>query len=218
MTHEPTWSCGFERKIGSRADGGKWICDPHRIVKKNCLVYSIGSNNQFDFEEELHARFQCETHTFDPTVEGKNALEHVTTFHKLGISSESSADGKLFYSIDGITRLLNHANRTIDIFKIDCEGCEWDLFTQDFFSSLKARDLKIRQIAIELHPVIQKSKNYTVIANSQELKTANNLFKVFRDNGYVIFHKEPNVLADNNGYCVEYSFLLVESLNCPKLV
>jgi hypothetical protein len=49
-------------------------------------MYSVGSNNQFDFEEELLSRFQCETHTFDPTVAGKNALPHVTTFHKLGNS------------------------------------------------------------------------------------------------------------------------------------
>lgn len=40
VTHEPTFSCGYERKIGSRADGGKWICDPHCILKGQCLVYS----------------------------------------------------------------------------------------------------------------------------------------------------------------------------------
>ena len=39
VTHEPTWSCGFETKIGSRGDGGKWICDKHRIQNKKCLVY-----------------------------------------------------------------------------------------------------------------------------------------------------------------------------------
>jgi hypothetical protein len=56
VTHEPTFTCGVERKIGSRGDGGKWICDPHRIEKGKCLVYSVGSNNQFDFEKDLHAR------------------------------------------------------------------------------------------------------------------------------------------------------------------
>jgi hypothetical protein len=181
-------------------------------------VYSVGSNNQFDFEEELHARFQCETHTFDPTVEGKNALPHVTTFHKLGISGKSRADSKLFYSISGITELLNHANRTIDIFKIDCEGCEWELFNQEFFSSLRVRNLKIRQILIELHPVIDTKKKKIEVASEDDLKIANRFFRLLRDNGYVIFHKEPNNLSGNIGKFVEYSFLLLESLNCSKLL
>jgi hypothetical protein len=69
----------------------------------------------------LHARLKCETHSFDPTVDGKNALKHVTTFHKLGISSDTSADNICFHTMSNVTRMLNHANRTIDIFKIDCE-------------------------------------------------------------------------------------------------
>jgi hypothetical protein len=210
VTHEPTFSCGYERKIGSRADGGKWICDPHRISKGKCLVYSVGSYNQFDFEEEIHSRLQCEVHSFDPTVDGHNALKHVTTFHKLGISSKTRADDNLFRTIGNITDILNHANRTIDIYKIDCEGCEWDLFVPDFFVSLKERNIKIRQILIELHPVQKWG------ASKETLKIANDFFKMFRDNGYVIFHKEPNNLINNCGNVVEYSFLLAEGLNCPK--
>jgi hypothetical protein len=211
-THEPTFSCGYERKIGSRADGGKWICDPHRLERGKCLVYSIGSNDQFDFEDEVHARFQCETHTFDPTCYGKNVLPHVTTFHRLGIVNRKKVDDKSFYSISSLVELLNHANRTIDIFKIDCEGCEWELFDQDFFSSLKSRNMKIRQIQIELHPVVYN----TLVATDDQLKIANSLFKLFRDNGYVIFHKEPNNLnvGVNCGDAVEYSFILIEGLDC----
>ncbi len=41
-------------------------------------------------------RLECETHSFDPNVDGKNALAHVTTFHKLAISSKSRADDKVF--------------------------------------------------------------------------------------------------------------------------
>jgi hypothetical protein len=215
VTHEPTFTCGFERKIGSRADGGKWICDPHRIPKEGCLIYSIGSNNQFDFEEAMHEKLRCETHTFDPTVDGKNALQHVTTFHRLGLISKGKADNILFYSIGHLADSLNHANRTIDIFKIDCEGCEYELFDQDFFSSLKIRNIKIRQILIELHPVNMKTYKQG-IASEDELKLVNNFFKLFRDNGYVIFHKEPNNLSGNVGRFVEYSFLLIEGLKCSQ--
>ena len=70
---EPAISCQHERRIGSWGDGGKWVCDPHRILKKStksCLVYSVGSNNDFGFEEKILTDISpdCVIHTFDPTV------------------------------------------------------------------------------------------------------------------------------------------------------
>ena len=45
---EPLLSCANEERIGSLGDGGKWICDPGKISNsKHCLVYSIGSNEDF---------------------------------------------------------------------------------------------------------------------------------------------------------------------------
>jgi hypothetical protein len=102
-----------------------------------------GSNNQFDFEENLHARLRCETHTFDPTVEENKAQAHVTTFHQLGLVMEAKSDRQRFLSIGQTLDLLAHANRTIDIFKIDCEGCEYSLFDQGFFDALRVRSVKV---------------------------------------------------------------------------
>jgi hypothetical protein len=69
---------------------------------------------------------------------------------------------------------------------------------------------RVRQILIELHPVQKWG------ASKETLKIANDFFKMFRDNGYVIFHKVPNSLNNKCGNVVEYSFLLAEGLNCPK--
>ena len=66
--YEPDFICQHERRIGTLGDGGKWICDPHRISKQDsCLVYSIGSNNDFSFEEAVLKDIgsHCEIHTFD---------------------------------------------------------------------------------------------------------------------------------------------------------
>ena len=210
VTHEPTFSCGYERKIGSRGDGGKWVCDPHRIHDSRCLVYSIGSNNQFDFEEGIYERLHCETHTFDPTVDGKAlANPRVTTFHRMGISNQAQANSKTFFTIGKIIDSLGHSNQTIDVFKIDCEGCEYSLFTEEFFSELKSRNVKLRQILIEIHPF-----QWAQMTATEEV---NNFFKLFQRNGYVIFHKELNNMQANAGRCVEYSFLLIEGLDCADL-
>ncbi|KAI2506909.1 methyltransferase domain-containing protein [Fragilaria crotonensis] len=68
---DPDFSCRFlENSLGqSRADGHKWVCDPHRLAKKeDCLVYSIGSNGNFVFEEDLQRQLpNCEIRVFDPT-------------------------------------------------------------------------------------------------------------------------------------------------------
>ena len=64
--YEPDFVCQHERRIGKLGDGGKWICDPHRIsYQKDCLVYSVGSNNDFSFEEAVLDKIghHCEIHT-----------------------------------------------------------------------------------------------------------------------------------------------------------
>ena len=64
--YEPEFVCMHERRIGKLGDGGKWICDPHRIAKQDdCLVYSIGSNNDFSFEQAILDNIgqHCEIHT-----------------------------------------------------------------------------------------------------------------------------------------------------------
>ena len=38
----PDFSCEFEDFLGPGGDGGKWVCDPHRISKTDCIVYSVG--------------------------------------------------------------------------------------------------------------------------------------------------------------------------------
>merc|ERR1712094_50071 len=84
-----------------------------------------------------------------------------------------------------IVHKLNHTGRSIDIFKIDCEGCEWNTYKSWFGSGVYI------QIQIELHGV-----------NSQ----THAFFKFLFDLGYVIFHKESNTLGCS-GSCIESSLL-----------
>ena len=131
QNYEPTWSCPFERRVGNIGDGGKWVCDPHRLPD-DCLVLSVGSASEWSFEEGIHAlKPHCEIHTFDHTIQPHNVPSFVH-FHPRGLDNSS----KLLESI-------NATGRAVDILKIDCERCEWDTFDQ----------FEGRQVLLELHGV-----------------------------------------------------------------
>lgn len=214
---DPDFSCRHDTKIGL-GDGGKWVCDPHRIVaqsskrmeqykaiKKNvsagCLVYSVGSNGDFHFEEgvqDILGPGVCEIHTFDFTdyahqvPAGKGIIFHhwglkpsynETKQTRSGGFGQSTAEGT-FKTLQETKKELGHEDRPIDIFKIDCEGCEWGTY-KDWLET------DIRQILVEVHQVPEVAHDY---------------FSNLQHAGYVIFHKEPNIQY-GGGACVEYAML-----------
>ena len=151
---DPDFSCSHDTRIGT-LDGAKWVCDPHRLtkqanrqmeqfkaegrdVKAGCLVYSVGSNGNFKFEEALadYLPGTCEIHTFDfdpsyakKVPKGKNIFYHPWGF-KSSYVEKQQADLSLgdFKTFDETKAALGHVGRPIDIFKIDCEGCEWTTY------------------------------------------------------------------------------------------
>jgi len=190
--HEPSFHCEFAERIGVMGDGGKWVCDPERIRtavrsgQEKCLVYSVGSNGDFSFEQSVldQISYDCEIHTFDP--EKKDTWKPPTgvQYHSVALGN-ASADNTT-KPLAQIVKDLGHVGRKIDLFKIDCEGCEWDTFKSWFGSGVD-----LRQILVELH--------WHSGANL-------GLFEFLRDQGYVIFNKEPNTLGCQ-GECIEYAFL-----------
>ena len=211
---EPSFSCQHERRVGQMGDGGKWICDPHRIRRRvdaelrrpesgkarGCLIYSVGSDNDFSFEESVREEISpaCEVHTFDPSIGAapSNRPKWVA-FHPWGVSSVSGAvageahDGErnaamragVFMTLTEISATLGHSDREIDVLKIDCESCEWGAFATWFGPGAPT----IRQVLIELH---EGTHSY-----SKAKPVADDFFRFMRSKGYAIFHKEPNTLG-----------------------
>ena len=146
--YEPDFVCQHERRIGKLGDGGKWICDPHLIVKQEkCLVYSVGSNNDFSFETFVQKDIStnCEIHTFDFGDYAKGAKEAGgVQYHQVGVGIDNPPR---FKSIKTLVKELGHENRIIDVFKIDCEGCEWKTAQHWFDTSV---NVTLRQIQVEL--------------------------------------------------------------------
>ena len=82
--YEPDFVCQHERRIGKLGDGGKWICDPHRIRdQEDCLVYSVGSNDDFSFEQSVlnEIGHHCEIHTVSVSLHGLISTKYSRLHH-----------------------------------------------------------------------------------------------------------------------------------------
>lgn len=157
FNQEPAFSCPHVFKVGGLGDGPKWTCDPERLqavadrrkladptsAESKCLVYSIGSNGNYRFEDGLYSMLgnTCEVHVFDMGKFGQNEASMARKnryFHQWGLKSsydheyqeEINNPQVEWYSFQEIKKKLGHEHRTIDIFKIDCEGCEWHTFSK----------------------------------------------------------------------------------------
>jgi hypothetical protein len=127
-----------------------------------CLVYSFGIHLSWEWEESVARLFGCEVHAFDPTVDHKKDLAPGLTFHKLGLQAVGTdvsrthgaeygaIDPGLVLPLNEIMERLGHANRTIDVLMMDCEGCEWGALRQ--LACGPAREHRsVRQIVTEFH-------------------------------------------------------------------
>ena len=140
----PTFNCPHVERVGA-GEGVKYLCYPHRLAreeKKDCLVYSIGCAGDFHFEDAMSKKYdkECEIHIFDPAnwerandAEAKNI--HYHPWGMLSTYDDKSKSvvwpkgrGGGFKTFQESIELLGHQDRTVDIFKIDCEGCEWSTY------------------------------------------------------------------------------------------
>mmetsp|Transcript_1391 Transcript_1391/g.1794 ORF Transcript_1391/g.1794 Transcript_1391/m.1794 type:complete len:361 (-) Transcript_1391:62-1144(-) len=214
--YEPNFSCQFEVRVGGNGngDGPKWVCDPHRIVRMakarkakdpthpGCVIYSIGSNGDFSFEYgmmEILGNNTCEFHIFDMGDYESRMPEGLgrATYHQWGLKKQdpnaldTPAPGQRLYGLKDTIKLLGHENLdTIDIFKIDCDNCEWKTFKDWLDPDIPM----LQQIQVELHGARPAAIDF---------------FDGMEEEGYVRFHKEPNIQF-NDGSCIEYALLKLD--------
>jgi len=209
---EPNFACRHERRVGGMGDGPKWVCDPHRISRSDvskkeeavgghrCLVYSIGSAGNTLFERGVQRDVPggCEVHTFDMMTWNRrngnfSALltETNAIFHPWGIETAENVrrNPQKFKTFQETLEVLNHTGRIIDVFKIDCEGCEWRIY-EDWFDA----NVTLRQILVEVHGV--------KVPQTFEL-----FDRLMRRENYVCFHKEANVISKPPADAWEFAFL-----------
>jgi len=154
---DPNFSCLHEKRVsvsGGLGDGGKWVCDPHRIAhqvrerlekgQNGCLVYIL--NDSVRGERKKSANFegaiedaigeQCEIHIFDPNIKSGMAGTETENihYHKWGFVSSLRSDGHTnkYETFQDTVAKLGHTNHIIDVMAVDCHGCEWKVYNDWF--------------------------------------------------------------------------------------
>ena len=208
--YEPEWVCELDTRVGPRevnvGDGPKFVCAPELLRENDCIVYSIGSNYNFEFEEGMHKHApNCEFHVFDGTMDlTKRPLpaglgQKNIHFHNWNVDARSKDHARwTIKGLEDILEELGHKGETIQVFKIDCEGCEYEVLPL-LADLVRKGEVTIGQIQVEVH--------YT---NATQIQ---NLFQTLRAPGFMIFHKERNHWGCNGYSCVEYSLVSFEVAN-----
>lgn len=200
----PDFACPHLEQVPDRTRKGeiKHVCHPRRLAydgkDDGCLVYSFGCAGDFSFEDALFRMHDkaCEIHMFDPAkawerkddARAKNIHYHAWGLRSTYDDSKSVVwpKGKKggFRTFPETRAALGHENRTLDVLKIDCEGCEWST-VRDWIG------VGARQILVETHGLpspqgTPRARWYQKPLNLTEY------FGMYRDNGYVLFSKERN--------------------------
>ncbi|CAI6003323.1 unnamed protein product [Closterium sp. NIES-65] len=129
----PTYPCPAEERVGAWGDGGKWVCMLPTAIRDNPVVYSVGSNEQYDFEQAIGAALHTKPFTFDPFLSA-NATAHMHAlpflhFNEIAIAGAASLEnfrdenpGITIMTLQEAMKKLGH--EYVDVLKMDCEGCE----------------------------------------------------------------------------------------------
>lgn len=96
-----------------------YICGIEQIPNtpdRPCVVYSIGSNNQWDFEESLYQISNCSVFTFHGTCDGSNMPSHIkdrVTFKKICLDNEETTNPETHKSLSSLMEMHNHTYVTL---------------------------------------------------------------------------------------------------------
>ena len=133
-------------QVLGRGDDEKRVCAA--LAARPCVIVSIGSNNQWGFEEAVASEFpHCRVETFDCTVDATvpAPLRSRVTFHPFCLGVRDNAQE---LSWPGIVRRLGLTGPPAAL-KADIEGFEWDVF--DALARSGAESLLPFSLSIEVH-------------------------------------------------------------------
>ncbi|XP_011437111.2 probable methyltransferase-like protein 24 isoform X1 [Crassostrea angulata] len=184
-------------RLGKLDDGGWDFCDDYRFrPRNNCLVYSYGIQFDFSFDDAIVKKYNCEVHSFDPSMKvGDHKHGQNVFFHATGLSGDNNPSRGTNWKMRTLQKQreeLGHSKRPIDVLKIDIEEYEY-MAVPNMLQTGILKD--IRQMAIEFHVTLKadRSRRYKEEPPRDKYFFALSLFKDLYDIGFRIFwtHRNP---------------------------
>lgn len=155
-----------------RADASKIVCGAETL-QPGCIIYSIGGNNNWEFEERIYEMTPCEIHTFDCTgprdrFQPPSKIQDRHHFHHVCLATQNIPavpdPSKVKHvdpdwgvvgameTLESMQKRLGH--QRLDLLKLDIEGFEWPIFESwPELSDLQASSQVAlpMQILVEIH-------------------------------------------------------------------
>lgn len=200
----------------------------------------------FEYGLDDRLQGSCEIHTFDPFVLESGVAPNTSSnlftqaelqrrrifVHPLGLGAYDHDTPPLakwnnrvakLRSLPSLAKALNHTNRLIDVLKVDIDGSEYGTVgNASWWRELDASGLRIGQLLLEIHfnpvsPVtfrFRDEKGQWVKAKTGP--EVDLLFRVLYEQGFVLFHKEINLIGKPPNDAGEFAFLRL-GLNCSSV-
>jgi hypothetical protein len=199
-----------------RRDVSKIACGVDtKNMEAPCVVYSVGGNNEWQFELDVLQKTPCEVHTFDCTgdIERFQVPEDPRLhFHHicLGTTNKKTETGQ-FWTLDQMTSTFNHTK--IDLFKIDIEGYEFPMFQAWPNRNHKTYDTAVlpMQVLVEVHyqthmPELSGHRKINWKFSTDMINLQEHLLKM----GYAVINR------DDNRRCFHCTELTLVRIRCPE--
>jgi hypothetical protein len=198
------------RRHGGNGDGGKWFCGLHAVVAP-CVIYSLGSYGEIDFEAAMSEDTPCDIFTYDchnPPADDMRLPPRVTAVKTcLG---DDGGDVN-FASLPTLMRRTGHAS--LSALKMDIEGAEWKVIRSLYTVGVAdwARSFRIlpQEISLEVH-LGRASEDEVASASFARVDDS---WQALPNLGYTIVSAEANPRCPG---CHEYTLIRLPQACWPS--
>jgi hypothetical protein len=124
----PEVVCPILMRVGRVLDGGKWVCNPFRLAETDCIVYSIGTNDEVSFEIDIYqlSNSRCKIFKFNNGQQNsltvRNLKQINANFVPINVSTSDAHRGlTITRTLMSTMRQYEHNSRQIEIIKMELD-------------------------------------------------------------------------------------------------